>query len=88
MKKSQSSCWNCSEGEFKMSNQTDTDQPKHEMPPMGEGLMSWGFAAFFILPVILLLMVFLIPRCSSAGDGVALPENQADTVQTSVPEEN
>ena len=70
-----------------MNDQTNPDQSKHEMQPMGEGLMSWGFAAFFILPVILLLMVFLIPRCSSVRDGVALPENQADTVQSSPLEE-
>ena len=71
-----------------MTEQQNTENSQHEMPPMGEGMMSWGFAAFFILPIILLLMVYLIPRCSDAGDGVALPENQADRVQTTVREEN
>ena len=63
-------------------------KPDHEMPPMGEGLMSWGFAGFFILPVILIVLVFLVPQCADVQDGATFPENQTDTVQPTPSEEN
>ncbi|MDG2424348.1 MAG: hypothetical protein P8M22_10255 [Phycisphaerales bacterium] len=55
---------------------------------MGEGLMSWGFAGFFILPVILIVLVFLVPQCADVQDGATFPENQTDTVQPTPSEEN
>ncbi len=45
----------------------------HEMPPMGGSAMSWGFAGFFLIPLVLALMVFAIPMCSKSPefDGTA-----------------
>ena len=47
--------------------------PDHEMPPMGGGAMSWGLAGFFVIPLILVIMVFAIPMCSASPefDGTA-----------------
>ena len=47
--------------------------PEHEMPPMGGGAMSWGLAGFFVIPLILVIMVFAIPMCSASPefDGTA-----------------
>ena len=47
--------------------QNHSDEPAHEMPPMGEGLMSWGFAGFFLLPVVLIGMVFMTPMCMESS---------------------
>jgi hypothetical protein len=44
------------------------ETPEHQMPPMGEGPLAWGFAAFFLLPILLIVLVLVTPMCSTAGD--------------------
>ena len=56
---------------------------------MGQGVLSWGFAGFFILPVILILLVFLTPKCSNRDVAeLAEPPGKVDTVQMMQSEEN
>ena len=44
---------------------------------MGEGLMSWGFAGFFLMPVVLIIMVFMTPMCMESSQ---LGQDLVDTV--------
>ena len=56
---------------------------------MGEGPLSWGFAGFFILPLILILLVFLTPRCMKRDKvDLSVPPVEVDTVQPMQSEEN
>ena len=45
------------------ATKTSEDAP-HQMPPMGEGLMSWGFVGVFLLPLALVILVFVPMMCS------------------------
>tara|TARA_B100001121_G_C18517023_1_gene539490 strand:- start:130 stop:306 length:177 start_codon:yes stop_codon:yes gene_type:complete len=44
---------------------------------MSEGLMSWGFAGFFLMPVVLIIMVFMTPMCMESSQ---LGQDLVDTV--------
>lgn len=57
--------------------QKHSDDTLHEMPPMGEGLMAWGFAGFFFLPLVLIVMVFMTPMCMESSQ---LGQDLVDTV--------
>jgi len=52
---------------------TSSGSSEHEMPPMGASAMSWGLAGFFVIPLILVIMVFAIPMCAPSPefDGTA-----------------
>ena len=67
-----------------MTDSPDQEQPPHEMPPMGQGALSWGFTGFFILPVILIVLVYTIPTC--AHRSVTEPDfNQSPNPEESSP---
>ena len=71
-------------GFFSMAQSDRKSDSDHEMPPMGGNVMSWGFAGFFIIPFILVLMVFDIPMCAPSPefDGTAplyAPETERET---------
>lgn len=72
-----------------MPDPPGSDKPPHQMPPMGEGPLSWGFAGLFILPLILILLVFVTTRCTNRGkEDLVVPSAEVDTVQPMQSEEN
>ena len=65
---------------------TETPKPsssEHEMPPMAEGPLSWGFAGFFLLPLVLIALVFLTPMCGPIPDPYDPPAAETPTPETS-----
>ncbi len=56
-----------------MTERPDPNSSEHEMPPMAGSAMSWGLAGFFVIPLILVIMVFAIPMCAPSPefDGTA-----------------
>ena len=65
-----------------MNQESSPERPEssHEMPPLGASPLAWGFAGVFLIPVVLIVMIFVTPMCSSPpGDGsenpLRLPRN-------------
>ena len=57
-----------------------SQESSHEMPPMGNSLLAWGFAGVFLMPLVLIVLIFATPMCSPRRDGLTgnpmrLPQN-------------